>query len=103
MVQSHIYDYKFHDYLLSVGFDNESSSQLTNYFLDTYDGSLDLNELKAFFEQFESCYWKFNSELLFKKMITCSLMPGILDAFTDEKFFPYDQLTDKLFQVCFLN
>lgn len=88
---------------MSIGFNNESSIQLTNYLLDTYDGSLNLNELKEFFEQFESTGWKFNSELHFKKMITCSLMPGLLDAFTDEKNFRYDQLTDKLFQVRILN
>jgi hypothetical protein len=95
-----VFDYKFRDYLLSIGYDKENSNQVNkkckyernsvqdcylskinykkaiNYLQDSFDGSLDLEDLKQFFNSFTNTSWNFKSDMHLKKLLDCSLMPG---------------------------
>ncbi|CAF0766591.1 unnamed protein product [Brachionus calyciflorus] len=94
-----IYDYKLKDYLLSIGYDKESTNQVISYLVDSYDGSLELDDLKTFFNLFESSGWNFKADMHLKKMLSCPLVPGFIDAFCeDNTISKYEHLSEKLFK-----
>jgi hypothetical protein len=96
---SQVFDYKFRDYLLSIGYDKDNSNQAISYLQDSFDGSLDLEDLKQFFNSFTNTNWNFKSDMHLKKLLNCSLMPGFLDSFlSDSGQNNYNSLWQKLFK-----
>ena len=77
-LKNYIYDYKFRDYLLSIGCDKEHSNEAINYLLNSFDGSLDLEELKVFYNLYTSASLNFKPEMHLSKLLNCSLLPGKL-------------------------
>ena len=99
-MNSQIIDNKFRDHLLTIGYDKEDSKETLNYLQDSFDATLDLDELKSFYSIFNKPSWIFHSEVHLKKLLTCSLMPGFLDSFIDNNSLTYyDLLWQKLFRV----
>lgn len=81
----------------------KKNKKVINYLQDSYDGSLDMNELKTFFNSFipETCQSIPDFKLLnLKKLLNCPLMPGYIDGFSEDNTLSnYDQLSPKLFKV----
>ena len=64
---------------------------------DSFDGSLDLVELKTFFNSFTTTTWNFKANMHLKKLLNSSLQPGFLDSFLNENYFNnYDLLWQKM-------
>jgi hypothetical protein len=70
-----------------------------NFLEDSFDGSLDLVELKTFFNSFTTTTWSFKANMHLKKLLNSSLQPGFLDSFLNENYFiNYDLLWQKMFK-----
>lgn len=86
--------------MLTIGYDKEDSKETINYLQDSFDATLDLDELKSFYSIFNKPSWAFHPEVHLKKLLKCSLMPGFLDSFIDNNSLSYyDLLWQKLFRV----
>ena len=73
--------------------------KLINYLLDSADGSLDLEDLKVFFNMFTSTGLNFRPDMYLSKLLNSPLMPSFLDTFKDPNFLRDNrQLSQLLFK-----
>jgi hypothetical protein len=71
--------------------------KVINFLEDSFDGSLDLVELKTFFNSFTTTTWNFKANMHLKKLLNSTLQPGFLDSFLNENHFKnYDLLWKKM-------
>ncbi len=68
--------------------------------MESFDDSIELDEMKTFFNQYISTSWIFNAENHLKKLISCTLLPGFIDCFAEDNTInDYDKLSEKLYKV----
>lgn len=107
-----IMENKLRDHILTIGCDKSNARDILNFLRDSFDGSLDLEELEIFLVHAHSNQYFAQpclipnhdqlftpSEMHLRKLIKCTLMPCFLDSFLVTSCNDYyDLLWEKLFR-----